>query len=260
LDENYNIYLNRAVRLTLPETYRSQVTNLQRSPKFQLDGTALEAVPFPGYSVITPPGPQDPDNAGLYERLHHLQTQLTQQLGSQSFAAVPPDTLHLTLADLIWDSNYRHACEANADFDPKLQSCLAQIFQQHLLNGSAPPLKFQVVGVMVMTRAIAACLIPTAEFFYETLLQFRRAIYQNPDLIRLGIEQQYYFTPHITLGYFGELPTPDARVALGDTLIHLNQQWLDQPAQDFYVHRAELHKFESMSHYHRQPDWAALAF
>jgi 2'-5' RNA ligase len=260
LDENYNTYLNRAVRLTLPETYRSQVTHLQRSPKFHFDGTHLHPVPFPGYSIITPPGQQDPGNAALYDHLQQLQTRLVEQLGPQCFAPVPPETFHLTLADLIWDSNYRHACEANPDFDPKLQSCLAQIFHQSPVAVSTPTLKFQVVGMMVMTRAIAACLIPTAESFYDIILQFRRAIYQNPDLIRLGVEQQYYFTPHVTLGYFGELPPPDARTPVSDTLIHLNQQWLDRPAQEFAVHRAELHKFESMTAYHRGPDWATLEF
>ncbi len=260
MDENYNTYLNRAVRLTLPETYRSQVSHLQQSPKFHSDAAGLHPVDFPGYSIITPTGKDDPDNAGLYDRLAALQTQLIEQLGPQHFAPVPAASFHLTLADLIWDSNYYHAREANPDFDPKLQRCITQIFQQHPLPPSSAPLKFQVVGLMVMTRAIAACLIPTSESFYETILQFRRAVFQNPDLIRLGVDQQYYFTPHITLGYFGELPPPEARDPLSQTLIQLNQQWVEQPAQEFQVRRAELRKFENMAQYNRDADWAAIEF
>jgi hypothetical protein len=260
LDENYNIYLNRAVRLTLPESYRSQLSHLQSSPKFRRDGDSLVPVPFPGFSIITPPGEADTDNRTLYTHLQQLQTHLVTQLGPNRFAMVPPETLHLTLADLIWDSNYRHACEANPDFDSKLQGCISQIFQQHPLTQADPPIAFQVVGLMVMPRAIAACLIPTAESFYENILRFRRSVFQNPDLIRIGIEQQYYFTPHITLGYFGELPPPEDREAIYDTLVHWNQDWLDQPPQTFLVHHAELHKFDSMAHYHRGADWAALAF
>jgi len=57
---------------------------------------------------------------------------------------------------------------------------------------------------MVMTRSVGVCLAPTDENSYKQILEFRRSIYQNPDLIALGIEQQYHFTAHITLAYFGD--------------------------------------------------------
>lgn len=260
MDENYQTYLNRAMRLTLPETYRSQVQHIQESSKFQpFSGERRQPVPFPGYTIITPPAIDDPENTALYGHLKQYQQQVLQQLGPQIFAPVPPESFHLTLADLIWDSAYRHAIES-PDFEFQLQRCIAQIFQQSQSMSEGKPIGFQVIGLLVMTRAIVVCLVPTEEHAYDRLLKFRRAIYQNPELISLGIEQQYYFTPHITLGYFGEVPPPDERIQISDRMIELNQQWLDREPQEFWVQRAELRKFDDMTRYYREPDWATMRF
>lgn len=260
MDENYQTYLNRAMRLTLPETYRSQVQHIQESPKFRPHPEkGREAVPFPGYSIITPPAIEESENQAIYTSLTHYQQQLIDKLDRNLFAPVPPDSFHLTLADLIWDSAYRDASE-NPDFEGKLRNCIEQIFQQCQPMGGGKSIGFQAIGLMVMTRAITVCLVPKEEHAYDQLLNFRRAIYQNHGLIGLGIEQQYYLTPHITLGYFGEIPSGDALTALGDTFIELNQQWLDQEPQEFWVHRAELRKFDNMTRYYREPDWAVFNF
>jgi hypothetical protein len=220
----------------------------------------LRAMPFPGYTVITPSGDDESEeNLEVYRQLELFQTQLVETLGASTFAPVPASSFHLTLADLIWDAAYRHAQEEDG-FDPRLQQQIAEIFQecQPLSQGKA--IQFQVVGLMLMTRAIGVCLAPTDEVSYERVLKFRRTIYQNQGLIGLGIEQQYYFTPHITLGYFATLPPLEDRWNLSDRLITLNQHWLEQDPQFFQVHQAELRKFDDMTHYYREADWPTFAF
>jgi hypothetical protein len=88
-------------------------------------------------------------------------------------------------------------------------------------------------------------------------LEIRRKVYQNSDLMALGIEQQYHFTGHLTLGYFGKIPADLDRDKLAESLNELNQQWLDTQ-NDFSFDRIELRKFEDMMNYHRQPDWPFL--
>ena len=261
MDENYQTYLNRAVRLTLPETYRSQVQHIQESPKFQLDtATERQAAPFPGYTIVTPPGSEDAKNTALHESLTQYQQQLLQTLGETLFVPVPADSFHLTLADLIWDSAFRDATQENPEFEVQLQDQIATIFRQSQAMTEGKPLQFQALGLMVMPRSIAVCLAPADEQSYDRVLKLRRAVFQNSDLIGLGIEQQYYFTPHITLGYFGSIPAPEALVALSDSFVQLNQQWLDQELKAFWVHRAELRKFDDMTQYYRKPDWATFEF
>lgn len=261
MDENFQTYLNRAMRTTLPDTYRTQVQHIQESPKYQLDPTTgLKAIPFPGYAIITPPGPEDDaKNQPLFTVLEQTQKQLVDHLGAELFALVPPSSFHVTLADLIWDGAYRHAAE-DAAFEPQLRDRLQTILQECAPIQEHQPISFQALGLMVMTRAIAICLAPIDEHSYDRILKFRRAIYQNHDLIGLGIEQQYYFTPHITLGYFGTNPTDEQRLKMEDIFIELNQQWLEQDPQLYSITRAELRKFDDMTHYYREPDWAMFEF
>ncbi len=248
--------------MTLPETYRSQVQHIQDSPKYQRHAElGLEALPFPGYTIVSPPGLDDSaENQVLFPFLERIQQQLLKRLGPEVFAPVPSASFHLTLADLIWDSAYKHAIDTSDQFEVQLRDRIAQIFQScdGMQQGTA--IQFQVLGLMVMTRAIGVCLAPTDEGSYERILRFRRALYQNRELIGLGIEQQYYFTPHVTLGYFGTTPPIDKRATLAEDIIDLNQEWLDSEPQMFWVSQAELRKFDDMTRYYRESDWPVFQF
>jgi 2'-5' RNA ligase len=259
LDDNYQTYVNRVVRLPLPETYSSQLQNIQESPKFQLQevGGERQAVAFPGYTVVTTPAGEEAENQAFYATLQALQAQL-QQLDPSLFIPVPSGSFHLTLADVIWDHAYRDAAK-NPEFDQQLRDRMAESFRQYQRMHPQPhPMRLQAVGLIVMPRAIGVGLVPKEEMAYERLLQMRRAIYQNPDLMALGIEQQYHFTGHITLGYFGSIPPELNRDRLGEQLSHLNQQWITEKPQEMWAHRAELRKFDDMTRYYREPDWPTL--
>jgi hypothetical protein len=261
LDDTYQVYVNRVARMTLPESYRSQVQHIQASPKFQqYPGGDAKPVPFPGYSVITPPWVDDAKNEEFYRWLQTYQQQLLQQVEPGVVVPVPADSFHLTLADLIWDSAYHHAKE-NPDFETKLREQIAQSFEQSqpLVQGEGQVL-WQALGLIVMTRAIGVCLVPADESSYQRVLHMRRSIYQNSNLMGLGIEQQYHFTAHITLGYFGTGSIQADRDRLGQALNDLNQQQLESGTQKLWVHRAELRKFDDMTRYYREADWSALEF
>ncbi|HEY9875278.1 MAG TPA: DUF1868 domain-containing protein [Candidatus Obscuribacterales bacterium] len=261
MDETYQTYLNRVARLTLPATYQSQVQHIQDSPKFAPHPSGgRKAVPFPGYTVITPPWEEEAENSALYENLKACQEQLLQQLDTDLMVPVPADSFHLTLADLIWDGAYSDAVRGNPDFDVQLRDRIAESFEQcktSVTGGN--PIHWQLLGLIIMPRAVGVCLLPKHENFYERILQLRRSIYQNPGLIALGIEQQYHFTAHITLGYFGDIPPELYRDRLSATLSQLNDQWLDAP-QELWIRRAELRKFDDMTRYYREPDWPVLEF
>jgi hypothetical protein len=258
LDENYQIYLNRILRNTLAESHKAQVQHIQTSPKFERSGGTWQPTPFPGYTIITPPGADDGKNAPLYSTLAEFQTQVSQQLGTDCFIPIPAASFHVTLADLIWADAYSHA-QTVAGFNEKLQAQVDQSFQHCSPFLVGQPIRFQVVGLMVMTRAIAMALAATDEVGYYNILNLRRSLYQNPGLIEIGIEQQYHFTPHITLGYFGDLSDVD-RQQLSTNLEQLNQAWLGNSPQEFWVHQAELRQFSNMTQYDRQANWPRLTF
>ena len=259
MDESYHTYLNRVAKMTLSATYESQVKNIQQSPKFRLtaDGSR-EPVAFPGYSVITPPGAEDPGNSGVYQDLAACQQQLIEQLEPDLLVLVDPASFHFTLADLIWDTAYRMATEANSDFESKLRDRIEDSFQ--IYNSSlveSKPIRWQIMGLTVRPRAIEVSLVPKDEYSYDRIIAFRRAIYQSSSLMSLGIEQQYYFTAHTTLAYFANVDREIDRVRLSDTLQAYNMHWLDHP-QEIVLAQGQLRKFTDMYTYERQPNFPII--
>jgi hypothetical protein len=249
--------------MTLPESYQAQVQYLQPSPKFRrspADGT-YEPVPFPGYTVITPPWSDETLNHSFYQELQILQQQLANQFTQEQFVALPPASFHLTLADLIWNDDYRHA-DKDPAFQTKLRESIAHSFtlcQPQVTKEQAAC--WQVVGLMLMPRAIAVALIPKDQDSYDRVIYLRRAIYQNSALMALGIEQQYHLTAHITLGYFGEAIAHTDRSFISPLLSDLNQKWMQQETlKNFQIQQAELRQFSDMTNYVREPNWPHLRF
>jgi hypothetical protein len=257
VDESYHTYLNRVAKMTLPATYESQVKNIQESPKFRLtaDGTR-QPVSFPGYSIITPPGAEDPANAGVYQDLARCQQKLIEQVEPDLLVLVEPASFHFTLADLIWDSAYRMATDANPEFESKLLDRIEDSFKiyQNSVVETSEPIRWQIMGLTVRPRAIEVSLVPKDESSYDRIIAFRRAIYQSSSLISLGIEQQYYFTAHTTLAYFANVHQEVDRARLSDTLQEYNMHWLDNP-QEIILAQGQLRKFTDMYTYERQSNF-----
>lgn len=255
MDESYHTYLSRVAKMTLPATYESQVKNIQESPKFRLTDGTRQPVAFPGYSAITPPGAEDPANSAVFKDLAACQQQLIEKLEADLLVLVDPASFHFTLADLIWDSAYRMATDANPDFESKLIDRIEdsfKIYQDSIVDTT--PIRWQVMGLTVRPRAIEVSLVPKDESSYDRIIALRRAIYQNSGLISLGIEQQYYFTAHTTLAYFANVQQEIDRVRLSDTLQEYNMHWLDHP-QEIILAQAQLRKFTDMYTYERQPNF-----
>ncbi len=261
MDDTYQAYINRVARMTLPDAFQTQVQYIQPSPKYYRSETGeIRPSAFPGYTIISPPWVDDDKNAGFYEHLEAYQQQVLQQLEPGLVIAVPAKSFHFTLADLIWAGAYRHAVE-NPDFESQLYAQVAESFRQSQpLMQAEKPIYWQVLGLFLRTRAIGVCLVPKDEDSYNRIIELRRMIYQNSQLIGLGIEQQYNFTAHITLGYFGEVAATVDREQLTQQLIQLNEWWLESGSQDLWVHRADLRKFDDMTCYYREPNWPTIEF
>ncbi|MGF1515055.1 MAG: DUF1868 domain-containing protein [Elainellaceae cyanobacterium] len=260
MDDLYMDYINRVARMTLTESYGSQLRYAQPSAKYRQSHNGSAAIPFPGYSVITPPCPEDEPNEQAYGALEKLQGQLSEKL-PEVLGLVPPASLHLTVADLIWDDAYRLAAES-PEFHDKLRKAIAYSFKTYesRSDGSSAPCTWQILGLMVMPRAIGVSLAPKTEEAYRQVLDLRRAIYQNRQVMALGIEQQYHLTAHITLGYFTAQIDRAERTELRNSVAALNEGWQARDeAQLFQVHQVELRKFEDMTAFEREPDWPVAA-
>ncbi|WP_267382928.1 DUF1868 domain-containing protein [Cyanobacterium sp. uoEpiScrs1] len=251
MDETYQTYVNRVARLTIPDIYQPQLQNIQKSPKFQ----GGNFVAFPGYTVLTPPSTEDSLNEEFYHYLEAIQQQLSEQIEFDMVAWVPPDSFHLTLADLIWDQSYQEAVQYLPDFDSKIKVYMEQSFKNYKkIDLEKKEIKWQLLGLLVFPRALVAGLVPCDELSYKKIVQLRRSIYQNIDLMALGIEQQYHFTAHIPLGYFTEKIAELNRDNLASVLTTFYDKWLEAKPKILTIYQAELRKFEDMTNFLLEDD------
>jgi hypothetical protein len=256
LDETYQTHLNRVAKLTRPATCRTQLQNVQESPKFKQG----EAIAFPGYAVSSPTCNLDKDNEAFYKKLAAARSQLLAEIGEDLVIPVPTDSFHLTIADLIWDGNYRDAIAEDDKFELKLHDRVSQSFDQY--QQSVPdrrPISLQLLGIGIRPRAIEVYLVSKDEDSYFKLLQLRRAIYQNRGLIALGVQQQYHYTAHITLGYFSEGVETFDRDRFSEILTDFNDRWTDSD-ETLTIDRAELHKFDDMTRFYKEPSFPIVEF
>jgi 2'-5' RNA ligase len=257
LDDTYQSYLNRVARFTRAATQRTQLQTIQESPKFQ----GGDPVAFPGYSVMTAPWDEHPGNAALSQKLAALQQELVEQVDSGLIVPVKPESFHLTLVDLIWDDAYRQAIREKDNYEQQLRDRVAECFQAcEATVTQHKPIHFDGLGLILRPRAIAVGLVPQEEDGYKRVLELRRSIYQNPRIMALGIEQQYNFTAHITLGYFGPIAPDLDRDRLCETLAAINDRWLDAEFPVLTAEAAQLWQFDNMSHFYREPSFPELSF
>jgi hypothetical protein len=260
LNETYQDHINRVARLSLPTSYNSQLQNIHKSPKFEKGKHTY----FPGYSVTTPTMEDDPVNQEFYNNLKSWQTTLCQKLDNNFFVPIPPESFHLTVADLIWSSSFIQAVEENPNFERELRKSIEESLElyKQSLDGQNYSV-WRSIGLIVKPRAIVISFIPKDEASYQQILNLRRCIYQNSNLIKLGIEQQYDLTAHITVGYFGELANDRnycQQQQFDKTLAELSEQWLKNEPITLAIDRVELRKFDDMMRYYREDDWAVVNY
>ena len=265
MDDTYQVYVNRMVRLSQLDTYRQQVSHLQPSPKYKPTTTGgWGAAPFPGCTVLTPPWQDgDPINADFYTAVQNVQAELVRAFPPGLWQPVPPASFHMTIADLLWADAYEQANQPE-DFTTQLTQAIAPIFQRHQAELQTAPLTWQSLGLLLMPRAIALGLVPTQAATYDRICALRRSLYQSKALMALGIEQQYHFTAHITLGYFTDLTAvetagEDGMAQLINQLDGQNQTWLDHQANAHFVLPAiQFRTFPNMERYDRKVHWPEL--
>lgn len=256
MNETYQEYINRVAQLTLPGTCSTQLQTIQTSPKF-IEG---QPVSFPGYSIITPTSKDDSYNQKFYSQIKLVQENIIQQLEPGFIIPLTPESFHFTLADIIWDRSYQQAVKDNPQFDTQLQEQIGLSFQQYQATANYQnPIQWQLLGITVRPRAIMACLVPKDRDSYQAIVDLRRCIYQNAGLIALGIEQQYDFTAHVTLGYFDRISSNLNRSEVCVIISQISDRLIEGEPTIITVKRAELRKFDHMLNYYRQPDWTAIS-
>lgn len=244
MDDSYQVYVNRVASLTLRHNQASQLTNIHTSQKFNHG----QPTTFRGCTIMTLPGEEDSQNQEFYQILSSYQQELLQHLAPGVLVPLPQDSFHCTVADLIWEENYEDAIAQNPDFDLQLAQSVGSSFTNYQQeHGHHRTVKFELIGLSFFPRSLVACLVPASEEDYQRVIDLRRHIYQNENVLALGIERQRNnFTAHITLGYFGEEASNIDSDNFLDAIAKINERQADEQHPCFNLEKIELRKFENM--------------
>ena len=203
--------------------------------------------PFPGLSIVSPPGPESHQWESFYRPLLALRTKLLDGLKGVHLP-VPGMSLHVTAADLIAGPRYLDAKANNARFDADIIHRVEQLW--HTTEPVGVSLRWRLSGLAFFQHAIVALLEPFSESDYDPIIQLRDAIYDDQTLKAWGVRRPKPFMAHITLSYYGETPSLSDR-----------QQWLIRAdefrsatkviSEPLVIDQVELRHFPDMSAYHR---------
>jgi len=201
---------------------------------WSVGGSRFEAepIPCPGCTVLAKPFPIE---GGISALLQGWQNTLASR--STAFVPVPPDSFHMTVADLVAGAEYVELRRDGRDaaLHQRVQSILATHRFEDRLQGI-------ICGVGAFPISAVAFVDFENSTAYRELLRLRNAIYGDTELSRSGVERRCPFIGHITLGYF-ESDTPSGIDAALDEIRNAFS-----PAR-FSIDEVGLFVFSDMSHY-----------
>ena len=259
-DGHLNDYHARVAQAVSERGLQAALPGLKRSEKYLPSGAPA---PFPGFTLMTPPGVQDPLQNELYRRLSALQRSLVRDLGEKRLSLLPPESFHLTVADLFAAEGAQragrklvasstaeesHSSEELFLGEALLGRCLLSWFQRktpELL--SALPWRWEVAGLALFEHALVLLFVPSGKEDYRLLTELRETIYRSPELASLGLRAPRPLMAHITLAYYQSLPPLEERLLSWVKKISATKQSLQGSL--FQLERVRLCRFSSMEDY-----------
>ena len=155
------------------KSYGRRVTYPAR--RFLLQPSGATAIPFRGYTIITPPRDEDDAHAGNGPAYNTLDAARAGLASVDGLVMAPPKEWHMTLAGLVAEREYA-ALEASKRTG-HLVGGVHALFCDMQQFGAFPVCNMDIRGVALLPTCVIAVLAPTTQQDYQTLLSFRHFIY-----------------------------------------------------------------------------------
>ncbi len=257
-EKSFSEYVRRMDELISDSEIELRVKKLKPGGRWDLN--TRNPLPHPGYTIITPPFFEEDieRNRQTYGTLVNVQNELLKCIGTSSYVPAPPNSFHMTVADLVSTERYE-AKVVKSQKEGTLRNEVRRVFSNlsHLQADRAP--EMLVKGLTLFPIVVVAIVSTKDGEGYRKLANFRDAIYADPKLKQMGVDRKFSFTGHVTLAYIEHQPSEDELDCLAKTLKTLNR--------DRFGHglpltgaRAELRKFNDMSCFYREYDWPVFRF
>ena len=195
--------------------------------------------------MLIPPASESPRNDRLYRHFSAIRDRALESM-TGDHQPVDDTCLHLTVADLIAGPMYRLHAERIPNLDGSIQNRIKTVFkaQPRVIE----PLRWQIAGLAFFQHAVVCLLKPVDEVDYAPLMRLRDDIYTDPRLQSLGVRRPRPFLAHITLAYYQEIPSEDARLMWVNAYSEL-QTFAQSVQEPLLLRSVGLRHFEDMTHY-----------
>ena len=195
--------------------------------------------PYPGCTVLATPYPV----TSLVTQFSSLRRCLS---NVQGFTPVPPNTYHMTVADLLSDNRYSTASGNKPMMDAFFQT-VKEIIARHRCR----TFDAQIVGIGAFPGVVVAFVDFTSEEDYSWIVRLRDAIFADPTVKNEGVERRFPFVGHLTLGYVESLVTNGFNADMNETRRAVNEMRQATPPvpMSFTIAGAALYSFPDMSRY-----------
>ena len=241
MDGDFEQYEARLATWLNPTAWHRQLEVVKASPKL-CNGQPSR---FRGVSVLSASGAKEQCNQRCLAWLSEMQNHLRTTFSDGDFFWLPPDHLHLTIADLIAGPIYESSVQEEDDFEHRFVQALDSIRTKRAQ--SAKPLRWRPAGIVFFEHAIGCVLTPFADKDYSPLVQLREMIYNNDELLALGVKLPRPYIAHFTLGYFASAPTQEKKASWLAHYEDVSSLFLTE--REWVVSGAELVSFDDMITY-----------
>jgi hypothetical protein len=243
-DEAYPCYLERVDGL-VEEGRQGKLPTLkpEGSTKYEYDPAhgKYAATDYFGMTVVSPPfapasNKFDAATKALYQTMvkaqdfiyqDFIQAGLMNDRGCPKLAMLPRDSLHLTLADLIYADKYQRYMQGRPE-ESEFINRLGDVLPSAITAAKGQPLHFIIAGIVLKKQSIGALLVPQNKWDYEALLEFRKIVYNDPALQELGLVKNGEYLAHINLAYLPEQLNSSELKRAVQTVADLNKNLLSE--------------------------------
>ena len=241
LDGTFEEYVHRVRQATREKSWRAALGHLKPSAKFDAHG----AVPFAGVTVLTPPGDADVGARDTYGYLPRL-VEATMPHLSGRHHRISPASYHVTVADLLSGTSYTHQMARHPELHRSLGTVLKDAWTEHM--GGAVRFEWRPAGIAFFEHALVCLLAPSRSADYDPIARFRQTVYNHAIIRDCGIQKPRPFMAHITMAYFGRLPSHVDREQWIRPCLDAQADLLKQSLV-FPISTFELRSFENMGYF-----------
>lgn len=231
---------------------------LKSTNKFKYVDNVWQPQDYKGYAIVSMLD-ANPNNKELSENLVSLQNRIQEKMQlPHHFYMMPQKSFHQTVVNTLSGSRFKEHI-INKGLEIKYPEIIKKALNKTTKIPLKSPIKMSFTGIAIFGSAIGVLGIIDEEEHWKSIMQFREALYSNPDLNKHDIKRTRPFIAHITLGYiYGEL-TLEQKKQLVQEIDAINTNF-DFFELVFTIDKTELRSYDHLAEFISKPNYPKFQF